>query len=428
MDEKVGGVELAFEKLFEPIKIGDVEIGNRIAMSPMNMTFSTQDGYVTNQNIAWHARRAKGGFGLIITDCIIATRLAAPFVFHRNLYLYDESFVPGLNRIVEAVHEFGAKVFAQISIGFGRQGHALDGSKPYAPSAIPVEIPIEMLPKPLQPLKDRPALKQYLRMDTPREMTIEEILNEEEAYAEACVRAVSAGFDGIEIHAPHGYLEHQFLSPRSNKRTDLYGGSLENRMRFIVEVTEHAVKAVKGAVPVGVRLSCAEHMPEGFTLDEMKVVAKKLQDIGLSYWNVSDGSYEALKYFFPEDMEHVEKHLLKEVQELKNVLDIPIITPSIHDPIIANRAISEGITDIVSLGRQAIADPDWPNKVKEGKVDKIRRCNRCWQCLLRCLVGLYPRCAVNPEAGFEEYDSELFPKKRKGAVLPSSLVKWQTAD
>ncbi|MFB0562185.1 MAG: NADH:flavin oxidoreductase [Candidatus Lokiarchaeia archaeon] len=421
-------MELAFEKLLEPIKIADVEISNRIAMAPMNMTYSTQDGYATGQNVAWHARRAKGGFGLLITDCIIATRLAVPFVFHRNLYLYDESFIPGLNRIVEAAHYFGAKIFAQVSIGFGRQGHALDGTQPYAPSAIPVEIPIEMLTKALLPLKDRPAMKQYLRMDTPREMTVEEILSEEEAYAEACVRAVTAGFDGIEIHAPHGYLEHQFLSPRTNKRTDLYGGSLENRMRFIVEVTEHAIEAVKGAVPVGVRLSCAEHMPEGFTLNEVKVVAKKLQDIGISYWNVSDGSYEALKYFFPNDMEHVENHLLKEVQELKEVLDIPIITPSIHDPIVADRAISEGITDIASLGRQAIADPDWPNKVKEGKVDDIRRCKRCWQCLLRAMVGLYPRCAVNPEAGFEEYDSELFPKKRKGAVLPSSLVKWQATD
>jgi 2,4-dienoyl-CoA reductase-like NADH-dependent reductase (Old Yellow Enzyme family) len=420
---RVGGIELSFEKLFEPIKIGDVEIGNRIAMAPMNVTFSTQDGYATNQNVAWHARRAKGGFGLIITDAIIATKLSAPFVFHRNLYLYDESFIPGLNKIVEAVHHFGAKIFAQLSIGFGRQGHAIDGKQPYAPSPVPMEIPFEMLPQVLQPLaKVSPGLREQMIGPIPREMTIEEILSEEERFAEACVRAITAGFDGIEIHAPHGYLEHEFLSPRTNRRTDVYGGPLENRMRFLVEVTEHALKAVMGVVPVGVRMSCAEHMPQGFTLDEVKVVVKKLEDLGISYFNVSDGSYEALKYFFPEDMEHVENHLLKEVMELKQVLSIPVITPSIHDPVIAERAISEGITDIASLARQAIADPDWPNKVKEGKVDKIRRCNRCWQCLMRCMVGLYPRCALNPEAGFEENDSELFPKKRKGAVMPEKFL------
>lgn len=416
---------MAFEKILEPIKIGDVEIRNRIAMSPMNMTFSTQDGYVTDQNIAWHARRAKGGFGLIITDAIIATKLASPFVWQRNLLLHDDSFIPGLNALVEAVHSFGAKIFAQLCIGTGRQGHALDGTQPYAPSAIPYEIDVEQLP---QALIDRGYLlsgRVPLRGEIPREMTIDEILREEERFAEACERAVIAGFDGIEIHAPHGYLVHEFLSPRSNKRNDLYGGSLENRMRFLIEITEKALDAVRSAVPIGVRMSCAEHMPEGITLDEVKVIAKKLEDLGISYFNVSDGSYEALKYFFPENMEHFVNHLLKEVKEIKSVLNIPVITPSIHDPEVAERAIKEGETDIVSLGRQAIADPDWPNKVIEGKTNEIRRCTRCWQCLIRCLLGLYPRCAVNPEVGFERFNTQLFPTRRKGATMPESLVNWQ---
>jgi 2,4-dienoyl-CoA reductase-like NADH-dependent reductase (Old Yellow Enzyme family) len=326
---------------------------------------------------------------------------------------------------VEAVHEFGAKIFAQLSIGFGRQGHALDGSKPYAPSAIPVEIDIGKIPKGLMERVYLIRGRTQPRGEIPREMTIEEILSEEQRFAEACERAIIAGFDGIEIHAPHGYLEHQFLSPRSNRRTDLYGGPLENRMRFIVEVTQHALMVVKKAVPVGVRISADEHMPQGFTLDEVKVVVKKLQDLGISYLNLSDGSYEALKYFFPEDMEHVEKHLLKEAKEIKKVLDIPVITPSVHDPIVAERAIREGETDMISLGRQAIADPDWPNKVREGNVDKIRRCTRDCICLIRALLGLYPRCSVNPEAGFEEQNSDLFPNKRKGAAMPSSFVKWQ---
>jgi 2,4-dienoyl-CoA reductase-like NADH-dependent reductase (Old Yellow Enzyme family) len=121
------------EELFKSIKIGNLKIKNRIAMSPMNATLSTQDGYVTNANLAWHARRAKGGFGLIITDAILCTELSAPFVWGRNLYLYNDSYIAGLNRLVETVHRFGAKIIAQLSIGFGRQGHSIDGTKPYAP-------------------------------------------------------------------------------------------------------------------------------------------------------------------------------------------------------------------------------------------------------------------------------------------------------
>nr|MDO8081396.1 NADH:flavin oxidoreductase [Candidatus Freyarchaeota archaeon] len=416
-----------FETLFEPVKIGDVEISNRIAMAPMNLLYSTPDGYVSEQNIAWYARRAKGGFGLIITEAIVMTALAAPFIVYRNLYLHNDTFTAGLNRMVEAVHNFGAKIFAQLSIGLGRQGRALDGTPPYAPSPIPYEVNADMLPNTFKLMLGNPDLQRYMKGQAPREMTVEEILSEEERYAEACVRAVTAGFDGVEIHAPHGYLLHQFLSPRSNKRTDEYGGSLVNRMRFLVELTERTLEAVRGAVPVGVRMSAAEHLSQGLTLDEVKVVAKKLEDMGVAYFNISDGSYEALKYFFPEDIEHVKNHLLKEAAELKEVLDIPIITPSIHDPVIAEKAISEGATDIISLGRQSIADPDWPNKVKNGEVNSIRRCNRCLQCLMRIMAGLYPRCAINPEVGFEQYNAELFPNKRKGEVMPTPFVKWALA-
>jgi 2,4-dienoyl-CoA reductase-like NADH-dependent reductase (Old Yellow Enzyme family) len=413
---------MAAKGIFEPIKIKDVEIKNRIVMAPMNMAYSTQQGYVTPQDIAHLARRAKGGFGLIITPCIIATRLAAPFVFHRNLYLYDESFIPGLNMLVEACHAFGAKIFAQLSIGFGRQGHALDGTPPYAPSAIPLFMQPDMIPKGfVEYMINAPALRPTESI--PRAMTIEEIRSEEKEYAEACKRAVIAGFDGIEIHAPHGYLEHQFLSPRSNKRADLYGGSLENRMRFLVEVVEKALAAVQDAVPIGVRLSAAEHMPEGNTIDEVKIVVKKLQELGVTYLHLSDGSYEALKYFLPDSIEHVEQHLLKEAKSIREVLNIPVITPGVNDASIAERAIKEGETDMISLARQSLADPDWPIKVKGNKVDDIRVCKRDCMCLIRCTAGLYPRCTVNPELGFEQYMPELFPKRRVGPVMPKAITK-----
>lgn len=411
------------KKLFEEIKIGKVKIKNRIAMSPMNAALSTQDGYVTNDNIGWHARRAKGGFGLIITDAIICTKLAAPFVWGRNLYLYNDSYIAGLNRLVEAVHNYDAKIFAQLSIGFGRQGHAIDHQQPYAPSSIPYEPTADSVPKTWSQFIGNPLTEFMSKGEIPRVMTIEEIKSEIIEFGDAVQRAIQVGFDGIEIHAPHGYLEHQFLSPRSNQRTDMYGGSLENRMRFIIEVCKETLKRSFHAIPIGIRMSCAEHMPGGFTLDDIKIVAKKIQDLGLDFWDVSDGSYEAAKYFFPENIEHVKNHLLPEVNTLKKELDIPIITPSIHDPVVAEQAVKDGITDMISLGRQAIADPDWPNKVQEGNLDQVKKCTRCMMCLIRAMSGLYIGCQINPNAGFEYYDRSLFPEKRKDPMIPKKMLR-----
>jgi len=415
---------MAFEKLFEPIKIKDVKVKNRTVMAPMNMVYSTQHGYATQQDIANLARRAKGGFGLIVTGAVIATKLSAPHVWHRNLLLYDESFIPGLSMVAQGCQALGAKVAIQLSIGFGRSGHALDGTQPYAPSAIPNETPVEMIPKGIvEFMAGAPGLMEQPMYAIPREMTIEEILSEEKEFAQACRRAVIAGFDIIEIHAPHGYLEHEFLSARSNKRTDLYGGSLVNRMRFLREVTESALEAVKDAIPVGIRMSAADHMPEGFTLDEAKEAMKMCQDLGVAYLHLSDGSHEALKYFFPDSLEEVEQHLLQEAKSIKEVISIPVITPSLHDPAAAEKAIKNGATDMISLGRQALADPDWPNKAKEGKADKIKRCKRDCMCLITASAGLYARCTVNPELGFEQYDPDLFPKRRPGAIIPPGVRK-----
>ncbi len=414
---------MAEKGLFDPIHIRHVEIPNRIALAPMNMTYSTQDGYATQQDMAHLARRAKGGFGLIITGAVIATKLAAPYVYHRNLLLYDESFVPGLYMMTQAVHNFGAKIFCQLSIGFGRQGHALDKSPSPAPSRIPMEMTPERMPKKMVDfLLTMPGVVAEISQHNPvpREMTIEEIKREVYEYGMACRRAVYAGFDGIEIHAPHGYLEHQFLSPRSNKRTDMYGGSLENRMRFLLEVTQAAITAVGDAVPVGIRMSAQEHMPDGITIDEVKIVAKKVEELGVAYLHLSDGSYEALDYFAPGSIKHVEEHLLKEAKEIKSVLKIPVIVPGVNNLDVAEKALSEGACDMISLGRQALADPDWPNKVKAGK--KVAECKRDCMCLIT-VVGNPPRCSVNPELGYEQYDPELFPKRRVGPVVPHTYAK-----
>jgi 2,4-dienoyl-CoA reductase-like NADH-dependent reductase (Old Yellow Enzyme family) len=416
---KAGAVH--YPELFEPVKIGRVEIANRIAMAPMNTVFSMDNlGYVNEQILAYYAARAKGGTGLIITECVLGTRQASKFPYTSNLHLFNTTHVPGLEEVVETIHAFGSKVFIQLSIGFGRQGHNPDHEHPYAPSPIPYQTDPALMPKQMlkfisqNPQILDPRIPTMAHADMPREMSKDEIKSEIEQYAKSCVLAIVAGFDGIELHAPHGYLEHQFLSPRANKRTDEYGGSLENRMRFVVEIYEAVRKMIGHAVPIGIRLSGDEHMPDGIHHDELKLVVKKMGEMGIDYVHLSDGSYEALKYFFPDE----DGTMLDEAGGFKSMLPskVPVITPSVHDPAMAVEAVKAGKTDMISLGRQLLCDPEWANKVRAGS--KFNKCTRCCDCLMRTAAGLPVRCRVNRDLGREKYMPELWrPSRKKGVKI-----------
>jgi len=400
----------AYPELFQPIKIGNCVIKNRIVMAPMNTVFSVGNlGYPNEQILAYYAARAKGGVGLIITECVLGTQLCSRFPYTANLHLFNPSHVAGLEEIAETIHVFGAKVFIQLSMGFGRQGHSHTHEPPPAPSAIPYQSDPTLMPRGVikyitkYPQILDPRIPTMAHSDMPRVMTVEEIKSEVKAFAHSCMLAVMAGFDGIEIHAPHGYLEHQFLSPRSNKRTDQYGGSLENRMRMVVELYDEVRKTIGHEFPVGIRLSGDEHMPDGIHHDELKLVVKKLGEMGIDYVHLSDGSYEALKYFFPDEENW---HLVGEAEGFKSVLPpgIPVMCVSLHDPKNSSKAIREGRIDMVSLGRQMLCEPDYANKVYEG--EKYRKCARCNDCLLRTAAGLPVRCRLNRDLGREKYMPE----------------------
>ena len=409
-----------FKHLLSPIQIKDVEIKNRIAMAPMNTIMSLDNhGYVNEQIMAYYAARAKGGCGLIVTECVLGTQLAAKFPFTSNLHCYDASFAPGLAELAETIHAFGARTFVQMSIGFGRQGHAHDSSHPPAPSAIPYEvIPEHMAGRGFDRLLEKnPHLAEGALGHLPYEMSIDEIRAQEDEFAESCIYAIMAQFDGIELHAPHGYLEHQFLSPRSNKRTDLYGGSLENRMRFLVEVYMKVREAVGHDKVVGMRLSADEHMPGGNTHEEMVEVARRMAMLGVDYISLSDGSYEALDYFFPKE----DGTMLAEAANFKKAVAVPVMVPSVHDPLKAEKAIASGKTDIVLYGRQMFADPEYANKVMEGRPGDIRRCKRCNECLMRAQMGFPVRCIVNPEVGHERY----LPQYQRPPVKAQSVYKMR---
>lgn len=416
----------AYPELFKPIKIAELEIKNRIVMAPMNTVFSMDNlGYVNEQILAYYAARARGGTGLIITECVLGTRLASEFPYTSNLHLFDVTHVPGLEEVTETVHAFGSKVFIQLSIGFGRQGHNKEHKSPPAPSAIPYQTDPTLMPSGMvkfisdNPTVLDPRIPTMAHADMPREMTREEIKSEIEEFANSCVLALMAGFDGIELHAPHGYLEHQFLSPRSNKRTDEYGGSLENRMRIVVKIYEAVRAKIGNAAPVGIRLSGDEHMPDGIHHDELKQVVKKMGELGIDYVHLSDGSYEALKYFFPDE-ENL--HLVGEAEDFKSVLpeNVPVISVSLHDPKNSSQAIRKGRIDMVSLGRQMLCDPDYANKVMNG--EKYRKCARCNECLMRTAAGLPVRCKLNRDLGREKYMPEYWRPTRKAGtrILPET--------
>ena len=417
-----------YPELFKPIHIGNCEIKNRVVMAPMNTLFSCDNrGYVNEQILAYYAARAKGGTGLIVSECILATKMASRFPYTTNLHCFNTSHVPGLSEVAETIHTFGSKVFAQMSVGFGRQGHNVDHEPPPAPSAVPYvhgnTDPASLIPKaflefvPQNPSYMDPRIPTMAHADAPREMTREEIKSEIKEFAKSCILALLAGFDGIELHAPHGYLEHQFLSPRSNKRTDEYGGSLENRMRFVLEIYEETRRMVGEKIPVGIRLSGDEHMPDGIHHDELKQLVRRLGEMGIDYVHMSDGSYEALKWFFPDEDN---LHLLDEAAGFKSQLpgDVPVISVSIHNPKSAAEAIGSGKIDMISLGRQLLCDPQWPNKARDGR--KYRKCLRCNACLIRTSMCLPVRCKLNKDLGREKYIPEYRrPRRPAGQSITS---------
>lgn len=411
---------MAFENLLKPIKIGPVTVKNRIAMAPCNVHFS-QSGLITDQYIAYYAARAKGGLGLTVVGAVSASRKESESLSLELPYLFEYVHAGMFQEVVEACHEYGSTAFVQMTLGTGRQARRPKGEI-VAPSPIALESHPELTLDAFKKVADRfvPLMERTGETyPVPREMTVKEILEREEEMVKAAKLAMFAGFDGIEIHAPHGYLVHQFLSPRCNKRTDAYGGSFEKRMRFLLELVKKTKDVVKDQCAVGVRIAAAEHMPGGFTSQDVNAIAKACEKEGLDYVHLSDGCWEALKYFFPEEERD---HLLDEAKVIKEGLKIPIITPSIHDPEHAEAGIKAGKTDMISLGRQLMVDPEWPNKVKEGRIKEITRCHRDGTCILWLMTEGKVRCPYNPNLGRERYMPEYWPQKKSGK-LPTSLLK-----
>jgi len=415
----------AFPNLLSPIKIGPVELKNRITLAPMNETLSGHNGQATEQAIAYFGARAKGGTAMVLTGAVMGTELASKFVWGRNLHCFHEGHIQGLRLLTDRIHYFGGKAAAQMSIGFGRQGHSYnhDELAPAATGGLPYEMSADrLLGAGERVMRGSERARQFLVGQQTREMTIAEIHQQQREFANSCQLAVVAGFDIIEIHAPHGYLEHQFLSPVSNKRTDMYGGEWRNRKRFLNEVMEQIRYACPG-VAVGVRISAEEHFEGGLTWEEMLDLAKDLEARGADYISLSDGGgYEETDNLIPTAKTFV--HIPDTAEHFTKALNIPVIVASQHDPVKAEADIAAGKFDLSALGRQLFADPEYANKLMAGQADKIVRCTRCNTCIMSCLGGSIPVCPFNPWLAREYANDEykIGPRQKHEPLLPVGMT------
>jgi 2,4-dienoyl-CoA reductase-like NADH-dependent reductase (Old Yellow Enzyme family) len=374
------------------------------------------NGFVGMDTLCYYTRRVRGGFGLIMSEPLSNSEFADTYSHHAHTKLHKPAHALGWMPVVEAVHTFGGRIIAQIAGGgLGRQVYGPRGKilQPAAASPIPLVIDPEYLANNFDKSSE---LMSNLEGPVPREITGSEIWAVIEAYYNITKLAIKAGFDGVVLHSCHGYFGHNFLSPNHNKRTDEFGGSFENRTRYLRESFKRIMQAIKDEgvgdkFVAGCRTSAAEHTPGGFTYEDTVKYHQMLIDLGSSFVDLSDGAgYDRFSYFLPsEDMMPIK---VEQAKFFDKHLNVPILVPSIHDPVIAEQVAEETSNGIISLGRQSLADPDWPNKVKEGRTEDIVRCRRCniGCCLDGIFQGLPLRCVLNPEMGHEKYDMANWPK------------------
>jgi 2,4-dienoyl-CoA reductase-like NADH-dependent reductase (Old Yellow Enzyme family)/thioredoxin reductase len=369
---------IQMKHMFSPIQIGNLSVRNRFVVSPMVVNYCTADGQATETYIAYHEERAKGGWGLIVTEDYAVNPGAKAFVGIAGLW--EDGQILGHAELTKRVHNHGAAIFAQIYHAGRQATRAVIGTEAVAPTAIPCPFSGEM----------------------PHGLTVEETERIIEQFGDCALRAKKAGFDGIEVHGGHGYLIAQFMSSYSNKRFDKYGGNLTSRMRFPLNIIANIRSKCGDDFPIQFRISADEMVPGGRTIEDTKAQVRMLEQAGVNSFNVSvgaDGSH------FVQVPTAANGHgwITDHAAAVKSVVNVPVFTVSrINDPLIAESVVASGKADGVVMGRGSLADPEVPNKAREGRFDDIIQCTACMQgCETRVIAQLPVRCTVNPRTGRE---------------------------
>ena len=442
---------MSYSTLFSPIRIGNVEIKNRICMAPMLMDFGQFDGRTTGQLMDYYEERAKGGTGLIITEITRVNDVTGGAAF-AQLGMSHDYQIEGMAELAKRIHSHGSKLFVQLHHP-GRQNMGLligtlplsiacDRAMPFFKDMLYKVVPAgkllmkhHIVPRVVAPSK---CENSYFSDGNNRALTRKEIRNLINDFIEAAVRVQKSGCDGVQLHASHGYLLQQFLSPNTNKRTDEYGGSLENRMRFIIEIIDGIREKCGKDFPIIVRLTVDEcysmigKAGKGYDLTEGVEIAKRLEKAGVDAIDVSSASYDAFNYWLePTSFECGWRKYM--AQAVKNAVSIPVIAANlIRSPEQAESQLNEGVQDMVSLGRPHIADPHWAKKAESGHAEDIKRCICCLYCIEsmqnNAYIGDHGYCAVNPFVGSEKFEFKKDGNGRKILVVGSGPAGLTAAE
>lgn len=396
------------EKIFTPYKIGTCEVPNRLVVPAMVANMCPDEGKASEQYIRYHEEKAKGGWGLIITEDYRVNANAGGYP--HVAALYDEAQIPGHKKFTDVIHQYDSKIFAQIYHAGRQANHMVNGD--------------------VQPLSCSPIACPWNK-EIPKELTTDEIHEIVIDFGNTARNVVKAGFDGLEIHAAHGYLIHQFLSPNSNHRIDEYGGSYENRMRFLKEIMAEVRAQVGPDFPVIVRFSAEENTEGGRGMSESRQMLRDIEAWGADAIHLSNGMYGVrsslgiVASFFQHHGWNV--HF---AEQAKKFLTIPLITVGrIADPQMAEDIIVSGHADFVAMGRESLTDPHWPNKARAGNNDEIRHCIGCLQgCTASTYQGVPIYCLVNPELGHEfEFDYTPAEKSKTIYIAGAGVAGMEAA-
>jgi 2,4-dienoyl-CoA reductase-like NADH-dependent reductase (Old Yellow Enzyme family)/NADPH-dependent glutamate synthase beta subunit-like oxidoreductase len=368
-----------------------MEVKNRIVMPAMETHLCDKEGLVTPEVISYYRARARGGVGYITVENTSVD--PAGRINDGMLCIHEDRFIEGLKRLVEEVHRAGCKIVIQINHAGKEALKHFTGMESVAPSPIPSP----------------------LTRTVPRELTLPEVETLVERFTQGAERVLKAGADGVEIHMAHGYLVCQFLSPESNTRTDRYGENTEGRARFAVEIVKAIRTRVPKDFPVICRISADEYTEKGVKLDEGKVIARLLESAGASALHVSACNSASAAYNIP--CYYLEEGCFIHLASgIKPIVKVPVITVGrILKPEMAEKVLEEGKADLISMGRSMIADPDWPKKVEEGRMEELRPCISCNRCI-ESIVEERLVCTVNPYIG-REWELEKGPRPATKKVL-----------
>ena len=390
-----------FPHLFEPIKIGKTTVKNRLFMPPLSTNLADK-GYVTDALVEHYSNRAKGGVGLSVTE--VTTVEPVYTYLPGDMSIYDDSFIPGWKKLVDAVHQYDAKILSQL----------------FHPAYM--AFPIPGTPQLIAPSNVGP----YYAKSAPRAVTVEELHVIVQQFGEAARRVQIAGGDGVEIQCAHAHgLLGGFLTPLYNKRTDEYGGDINGRLRLTLEVIAKIRELCGDDFIIDVRISGDEYSEGGLTLNDMIYVSKQLEKAGVDFIHVSGGNTIKRGSSMPAPGTSPAPHAHAS-EEIRKHVNIPVSTVArINEPWVAEELIANGKTDICMIGRPNLCDSEFANKAAAGKTDDIRPCIGCGRCLTGIMMGKVIGCTVNPSVESDEIKEA--EEKKKVLVIGGGPAGMEAA-